>query len=144
MYSTWVGMVQRCHNPRNKDYKNYGARGITVCDLWRESFDAWYMSMGQRPEGDYTLERIDVNKGYEPGNVTWLPRAEQPLNQRSNVHLTVNGKTLLVSQWPDEPECTVTKAIIYKRLYRGWEHDEAVLAPNGYKKGQWAKENGDN
>lgn len=119
-YRTWVHMNQRCHNPSNKDYENYGGRGIEVCSAWRSSFEAFYMSIGPRPATEYTIERLDYNKGYEPGNVKWATRQEQVLNKRDNVNLTINGETMAVSQWARHPDCPVSPFVIYKRVKRGW------------------------
>lgn len=125
-YTTWVHMIQRCHNPKNKDYKNYGARGIAVCDMWRDSFEAFLLMVGKRPFPEATIERLDYNKGYEPGNVKWASRAEQNLNTRSNVRLTIDGETKTVSEWSRDPRCAVSMFTIYKRLDRGWDHKDAV------------------
>lgn len=119
-YNTWIHMLQRCHNPNNKDYKHYGGRGIEVCDIWRESFEAFYMSVGPKPAPEYTIERMDYNKGYEPGNVKWATRQEQVLNQRDNVNITVGEETKTVSQWAKDPRCPVSSFTIYKRVNRGW------------------------
>lgn len=124
-YNTWVHMIQRCTNPNSKDYKNYGARGITVCDLWLDSYDAFLLQMGQRPDG-YTIERIDYNKGYEPGNCKWLPRAEQPLNKRDNVVLTIFEETKVASQWIRDPRCVVNQNTFYKRIASGWDPERAL------------------
>lgn len=132
-YYSWVAMIQRCHNPNCKDYKNYGGRGIKVFDLWRSSFDAFFMMVGPRPDPAYTLERIDTNGNYEPGNVKWASRAEQTRNQRSNVNITIDGETKTVSEWAEDPRCEVTQFTIYKRLKRGWCERDAVLLPNGSK-----------
>lgn len=117
-YNTWVHMNQRCHNPKNKDYENYGGRGITVFPLWRTSFEAFYMMLGQRPHIDDTIERIDYNKGYVPGNVKWASRQEQVLNKSDNVVLEIDGVTKTVSQWAEESP--VSGFTIYKRIKRGW------------------------
>lgn len=138
-YNTWVHMIQRCHNPKNKDYKNYGGRGIEVCELWRDSFEAFLLMVGKRPTAQHTIERIDTNKGYEPGNVKWATRFEQNQNTRSNVLLTIHGETKTVSEWSRHPDCTVTMFTIYKRLDRNWDAEEAVFAPSGFKKGQYGK-----
>lgn len=129
-YHSWVAMIQRCHNPNSKDYKHYGARGIAVCDLWRSSFEAFYMAVGKRPEPHYTIERIDTNGNYEPGNVKWATRAEQTKNQRNNVKLTLRGETKTVAEWSEHPDCVVSKFTIYKRLKRGWSPEDAVFLPN--------------
>lgn len=129
-YNTWVHMIQRCHNPKNKDYPNYGGRGIKVCDMWRGSFEAFYMSIGFKPTPKHTIERIDTNGNYEPGNVKWATRTEQNRNQRSNVNLTIDGVTKSVSEWAEHPDCPVSKFTIFKRLDRGgkWSnHKRAVF-----------------
>ena len=92
------------------------------------------MYVGKRPTPVYTIERIDTNGNYEPGNVTWASRADQTRNQRSNVKLEIDGTTQLVAQWALHEDCTVTQFTIYKRLKRGWSHKEAVFAPNNSKK----------
>lgn len=79
-YISWSSMIQRTTNPRNPAWPDYGGRGITVCDRWR-SFEAFLEDMGERPAG-LTLDRIDVNGDYEPGNCRWATWTEQRLNQR--------------------------------------------------------------
>lgn len=125
-YNTWVHINQRCHNPSNKDYPNYGGRGIYVYPLWRESYEAFLMYIGKKPHPSYTIERLDVNKGYEPGNVKWATRDEQALNKRNNVYLTINDITKTVVEWSKDPICVVPLKTIYKRLERGWDHEKAV------------------
>ena len=79
-YQSWASMIQRCYNPKSKAYKNYGGRGITVCERWR-SFTSFYADMGERPEGR-SIHRIDVNGNYEPGNCKWATASEQSRHQR--------------------------------------------------------------
>ena len=134
-YNTWVHMIQRCHNANNKDYKNYGGRGIQVCDMWRESFEAFFLMIGKRPTLKHTIERIDSNGNYEPGNVRWATRAEQNVNTRSNVKLTIEGATQTVSEWSRDPRCSVSMFTIYKRLDRGWDAAKAVFTPSKGKNG---------
>ena len=129
-YNTWVHMIQRCHNPNNKDYKNYGGRGIEVCEMWRESFEAFLLMVGKRPTLTHTIERIDSNGNYEPGNVKWATRAEQNRNTRSNVRLTIDGVTQVVSEWSRHKDCTVSEFTIYKRLAREWDAKRAVFEPS--------------
>ena len=82
VYRTWNMMIQRCHNERNPNFKHYGGRGIVVCDQWRKSFAAFYADVGDRPEGK-SLDRIDNDRGYEPGNCRWATQAEQRRNTRT-------------------------------------------------------------
>jgi hypothetical protein len=87
-YSLWCGMVARCHRVDSKNYARYGARGISVCDRWRHSFENFYADVGPRPAGTngrrplYSLERINNNGNYEPGNVRWATAQEQAANTR--------------------------------------------------------------
>lgn len=117
-YNTWVHMNQRCNNPKNKDYAIYGGRGIKVYPPWKDSFEAFYMMIGPRPNIDDTIERIDYNKGYFPGNVKWVSRQEQVLNKSDNVVLEIDGVSKTVSQWAEDSP--VSGFTIYKRIKRGW------------------------
>ena len=83
-YASWSDAKTRCYNTANKRYPEYGARGITMCQAWVDSFEAFLADMGERPSG-MTLERIDVNRGYEPGNCVWADRAVQAQNRRTTV-----------------------------------------------------------
>jgi hypothetical protein len=98
-YRIWSLAIQRCHNPHHPPFKNYGGRGITVCDRWRASFEAFYADMGPRPSPAYSLDRIDNDKGYCPENCRWATRTEQARNSRKARLLTWNGETRCVSEW---------------------------------------------
>lgn len=81
-YKTWCGMKDRCHNPKNKHFKDYGGRGIVVCNEWREDFGAFFAHIGPKPSPELSVDRIDVNRGYEPGNVRWATASQQSRNRR--------------------------------------------------------------
>lgn len=93
-------MIERCENPNCKAYKNYGARGIQVCDEWKNNFVSfynWAMSNGYRD--DLTIERINVNGNYCPENCTFIPLSEQAKNKTNNVWITYNGETHYLAEW---------------------------------------------
>lgn len=84
-YPLWRGMKSRCYNKKSPQFKNYGARGITVCDEWRNSFAAFYRDMGPRPAPHLTVERKNNNRGYSKSNCVWATKSEQMRNTRFNV-----------------------------------------------------------
>ena len=86
-------MISRCENPNNEDYYNYGARGIAVCPEWRHDFARFFADMGPRPEGG-SIDRIDNDKGYEPGNCRWVPASEQSRNRGVVKKIDVNGRLM--------------------------------------------------
>ena len=89
LYINWKGMKQRCNNPNHKGYKDYGGRGIKVFEDWEEDFQAFYDYVSKLEhfnEDGYTLDRIDNDKGYEPGNIRWATYSEQRMNQRRQKH----------------------------------------------------------
>lgn len=81
-WRAWCAARQRCHNPNCSSYANYGGRGIQMCDAWRESFELFYAHIGPKPSPMHSLDRIDNDGHYEPGNVRWATKTEQARNQR--------------------------------------------------------------
>lgn len=98
-YRAWCEMRRRCYDPQRKQYKDYGGRGIKVCDRWNESFDNFYEDMGDKPTPNHSLDRIDVNGDYTPDNCKWSDRTEQNYNQRyrggviNHPNIKTNGRT---------------------------------------------------
>lgn len=90
LYNTWGNMIQRCTNPNRPDYKNWGGRGITVCDRWRNSFKLFALDMGERPFG-LSIDRINNDGNYEPSNCRWATKREQALNSRLNIQKAVDA-----------------------------------------------------
>lgn len=123
-YAAWGAMLNRCFNSNTDSYPQYGGRGITVCQEWRDSFVAFYKCVGDRPEG-YSLERIDVNGNYEPGNVKWAPAEEQCNNRTNAVTLTYKGKTQTIAQWARE--LGLKHQMIRQRVLRGWTDPVEIL-----------------
>lgn len=96
-YATWCKMRDRCLNPKNRDHPNYGGRGIAVCERW-ESFEAFFADMGERPSPKHSIDRIDVNGDYEPGNVRWATTRMQAQNKRTNLYVELNGERLALRE----------------------------------------------
>lgn len=127
LHTTWIDMVHRCTSPRAHDYHWYGGRGIRVCDEWRRDFFAFAEYMGPKPTPSHSLDRIDNDGHYEPGNVRWATPEEQAENRRTTVHLTVDGVTRTLREWADL--VGITRDTIAKRVRAGWSHDRAVNQP---------------
>jgi len=123
-YRIWASMIQRCHNPRCRSYANYGGRGIFVCDAWRNSFAAFLADIGERPMKTLTLERIDNDRGYEPGNCRWATRADQQKNRRETRLITFNGRTEPALVW--SREVAVSYRTILRRLDAGWPAEDIL------------------
>ena len=98
-YRIWTGMIVRCYNQHAKAFPRYGARGIVVCDQWRHSFEAFLADMGARPSPEFSIDRIDNEGNYEPGNCRWASISQQTRNRRSSKFLTFRGETLCISDW---------------------------------------------
>lgn len=115
-YRIWNAMKRRCDSPNGKSYHRYGGRGISVCQEWRESFNAFMRDMGPRPSLNHTIERIDNDGNYEPGNCRWATRHEQGSNKSNNRVITHGGRSQTISQWSRETGLSV--AMIQQRLDR--------------------------
>lgn len=122
-YNCWANMKQRCINPKNHKFKSYGARGITVCDEWANSFEKFLEDMGEAPQG-MTIERIDVNKGYFKENCCWANPKTQANNKTSNRILTFDGKSMTASQWADH--LGISYVALRMRLHRNWPLERAL------------------
>ena len=124
LYNVWINMRQRCYNKNMPSYKNYGERGIVVCEEWHDfaEFYKWAMENGYK--NDLTIERINVNGNYEPNNCKWATREEQAYNKRNNRYITYNGKTQTMKEWSVETGINYFK--IRDRLRRGWSVERTL------------------
>lgn len=133
LYLTWVSMKRRCYSRGDPSYSNYGGRGIEVHAAWRQDYAAFarYIraQLGERPTVKHTLDRIDNNRGYEPGNVRWASKSEQVRNTRIAVYLTIDGATRHIREWA--ALSPVPESTIRGRLKRGWPIATAVFEPIG-------------
>lgn len=126
-FMAWTSMHQRCGNPKTISYRDYGARGIKVCERWG-SFESFLADMGKRPSAGHSIDRFPDNNGnYEPGNCRWATRVEQSNNRRSSKPLTINGETRTYAEW--EHHAGLPPGRVFTRLKMGWKPEE-VLQPS--------------
>lgn len=133
-HRAWVHMRQRCSNPRKREWPHYGGRGIKVCEAWEQSFLAFYEDVGQRPSPKHSLDRINNDRGYEPGNVRWALQQQQVENTSVVRMVTICGRTQSISAW--ERENGLAKGQVRAREASGWSLEEAITTPSvpGQKK----------
>lgn len=129
LYHTWASMKARCNCATHKSYKDYGGRGIAVCDEWNNSFDtfmAWALSSGY--SDNMTIERKDVNCGYCPENCIWISSDMQAQNRRSCKFFSYNGKRQNLMQWCNELNLSYKQ--VHNRIYKlGWNFERAISEP---------------
>lgn len=131
-YRIWKGMRTRCNNPRRREYQRYGGRGIRVCDRW-DSYELFLADMGEAPSGA-TLDRVDNDGNYEPGNCRWATYQENARHTRRSRMLTVDGVTAPLAHWCESRGVKYT--LIRDRLKLGWSHEDAVKIPAGQRRPQ--------
>ncbi len=133
-WNSWRAMVNRCTHPTHKNWKTYGAIGITVCKEWLGpgGFDNFFAHMGKRPEGT-TLDRIDVTKGYFPGNCRWASNSVQSKNKRTSRRLVYRGQSKLLTEWASE--FGLKRECLRDRLDKlGWNITKALNTPVQYQR----------
>jgi hypothetical protein len=124
-YIAWMSMKSRCYNTKHVGYANYGGRGVEVCERWRNSFESFFLDVGQRPSNKHSLDRYpNANGNYEPGNVRWATRREQSRNMRTNRMFIVNGIAMCMEDVAKH--YGLSSATLYKRLNRGLTLEQAV------------------
>lgn len=125
-YSSWKHMRRRCSDPKNKDFPNYGGRGIKVCDRWLNSFENFLADMGVKPDG-FTIDRKDNSLGYFPENCQWATKTDQNRNRDSNTFITIGNETCCMAEW--ERRIGASAGTIRHRLKRGWSKMDAATIP---------------
>lgn len=126
-YHVWCGLRQRCYNSNNAKYKNYGARGIKVCERWLHSFENFYADMGEMPDG-CSIDRIDVNGDYCPENCRWVDQKTQQNNRRNNTKITFNGVTETLRYWSEKTG--IDPRTLYHRLHdMKWSAEKTIMTP---------------
>jgi hypothetical protein len=117
VYSIWQNMLNRCRNEKTEAFKNYGGRGIKVCERWK-TLTGFVTDMGEPPTDKHTLERINNDGSYEPGNCRWATHREQCYNKRNTRHFTVDGVTLSVAEWCQRTG--LSYSCLFYRIRNGW------------------------
>lgn len=126
-YRIWWGIKQRCFYHKNDSYKHYGGRGISMCDEWKNSFEAFYRDMGKPPHGT-SIDRINNDGNYEPNNCRWATNAEQQSNRRCTVKLTIGNQTRDLEEWSKISGVGYT-TIRYRLKKLQWSNQDAVFIP---------------
>ena len=131
-YCIWMKMKSRCFNTNDKSYKNYGERGIIVCDRWKNSFENFITDLGWRPSNDYSLERLNYNGDYCPDNCKWILKSEQTKNSRRVKQIIYNNKRQCLTEWCKE--LNLNYATMRHRIYDlNISFEEAIRYPKHYK-----------
>lgn len=125
-YSIWCDMKKRCHNPTTLAWDNYGGRGITVCDRWKNSFENFLKDMGTRPKGKH-IDRKRNNEGYSPENCHWVTPKQNHRNKRNNRIICFNSESRTMAEWSEITGIKI--GTIWMRLELGWPEEAALFKP---------------
>lgn len=138
LLDVYHSMLARCNKPTHAAYKNYGGRGIQVCERWLSSPLAFFADMAPRPDGAH-LDRINNDKGYSPDNCRWATPQQNKRNRRITTYLTCNGETLSTSDWADRSGISARQ--ILDRVRAGWSAEKAIFTPVT-KSNRWLRNKG--
>lgn len=128
IYHIWIGIKQRCNNPNTTEYKNYGGRGIGICQEWNTNFMSFYdWAMSNGYDDTLTIDRINNNLGYFPENCRWVTIREQNRNKRNSRLITYNGMTLTPSEWSFLLGGSIN--LVAGRIRNGWDEIKAITTP---------------
>lgn len=133
-FNTWLEIRRRCFNPNCKSYKDYGARGITMHEGWRNDYPAFVAHVGRKPTPAHSIERINNELGYEPGNVTWATRTEQNRNTRATHWVEFRGERKALAEWA--AIAGLGPSVVLNRLKRGWSVERTLTEPAWIGKNQ--------
>lgn len=123
-YYTWQAMKRRCYYEKDKRFKDYGGRGIKICDRWVTSFENFLEDMGKPSDFDMSIDRINTDGNYEPSNCRWVTMHDQASNKRTNRNINAFGKTQTLNAWAEETG--IKRETIAYRLNAGWEAEKAL------------------
>lgn len=136
-HETWRGIKERCSDPKSAAFNDYGGRGIKLCERWND-FRLFLADMGTRPSPEHSIDRIDVNGNYEPGNCRWATRTEQSRNRRNNIVVELNGQRMPLSQAVETlgGDKQAYKTVHKRMKYRGMTFDDAMTAIGATRRSQ--------
>lgn len=129
-FRSWRAIKDRCYRPSSSSYKNYGAKGIKMCDRWLNSFPNFLEDMGLKPTPGHSIDRINSGGNYEPSNCRWATNIEQSNNQRSNRKIEWQGEVYNVSQLMRHLGIYTETGVYYSRLDRGWSVEKTFNTPH--------------
>lgn len=132
-YKSWANMRRRCRDTKHVSYADYGGRGITVCEEWNQSFEAFLADMGPKTNPADSLDRIDSNGDYCAANCRWADKYTQNRNKRSNRYATYKGETKLTTEW--EKELGLSAGLVLARLKAGWSVEQTLATPVAPRQG---------
>ncbi len=124
IYRIWQMIIRRTTEPKCDAYPKYGGRGIKICNEWLNSFEAFTAHIGPRPSPLHSVDRIENDKSYEPGNVRWALKKMQARNRRTNRFLELNGERKTVAEWAEVIGCK--PIVLYLRLRAGWSDSDTI------------------
>ena len=129
-YGIWESIKKRCCNPKSKNWENYGGRGITICDRWKDDYGLFLKDMGERPFKGAQIDRIDNNKGYEPENCRWTTSKNNNRNRRNNTMIEFKGQSRCLAEWAEI--MGLKQGTLLNRIRKGWAMEDAMMPiPNG-------------
>lgn len=126
-YRAWQGMITRCTNKASSSYPRYGGRGIKVCERWLNSFADFLADVGKKPGRHYSIDRINNDGNYEPGNVRWTTSSVQSRNTSYTRKITHNGITLCLADWAKK--VGINARTLYRRILMGWSTKQILETP---------------
>ena len=128
IYSIWHGIKARCFNNNEKAYKNYGERGITLCEEWKNNFMTFYnWSINNGYQDNLTIDRINVNGNYEPNNCRWVNQKQQSRNMRKNHNITYKGETHCLAEWAEILD--INYSTLTERVRKNWSVEDIFKKP---------------
>lgn len=139
--SAWSNMKNRCYNSNYPLFHRYGGRGISVCDDWKCSYDAFLLDMGKAPTKEHSLDRIDNNIGYTKSNCKWSTPREQSNNRSTNLTVEYRGESGTFAEFCHR--LSLNYAMVQKRLIMGWSVEDAFEKPKGYKRFKYITPDGE-